>query len=151
MIALKDATVTAESPADLEPGSDLLVKVDRISPSIILNAVTDSAGGSVSAVELLKWNRANPDVLGTALAILAEKLGSELPSALALRVSSAEMLNIMTMLQSIRLSVNTVDKGNLIMNMLRSVRLMRERNMPSTLRVLKDSQNSLLLPSKMPY
>jgi hypothetical protein len=131
VITVGGSPFTAEAESALQPGQTMTLRVDSLSPRVLLSVV--SPPGERIAAEYLRAFRTNPGALAESLGELEEIFSGTRASDLTRLVGQDNLKAVLDGLGSSALSREQVEKGFSLRSAIRSLGLMLESELKSAL------------------
>ena len=110
LIDLKGIVTQADSEVRLNAGDRIQVKVESLSPQLVLRILESSQTETSDIVDYLRWHRSNPEALSQMMTEVVRQLSPDNLGKLFPRLPGDDLTKILTILRSLLFSPET--KGN---------------------------------------
>ncbi len=129
LLSLKNERLLARSGTALQAGDRILVRVERLSPEVLLSLLDIRQAGAGEMVDHLRWYRANPDALGDLLAQLMDWFNPEAPGGPAGSVAGEDARQALRLAESLFFRGDVPEKGRYLENYLKNLGLLMESSL----------------------
>jgi|GEM_PF-494396 len=128
-LQIGDASVIADSPAPLQVGDKLTVRVEQLQPALVLRIIGQPDEESLIMNASMKLYRSNPDAFKEALTGLREIFNGNMLEGTALRLNPKDLLVLSSLLDKIVLSKTQMENPQFLKDFVASLGLSVERDL----------------------